>query len=430
MAKNGGSNFLILGIVTGISTTSVPSTTTLITTTTSSAFTSVLPPSSTSIETSSIAPQTTSSTDVVPPTSELPPGDTTTIVVVPSHTTQTTVVTVTHSPDVPTDTFSTLTTTSSITSTTTGGTATNTPKITSDSGGLQGGALIAVAVIVPVVIIAVVALGIFLYFRKGKKNNRGPSIGGSAGIAGAAGAAGGTAVAAQVGGHSGDVGYEMTETDGAGYRGWGSTAVGQKALVVNTAGTTGTGGKGASDGGYSNNPPYGNAAELYATPNAAEIYTTPTSNAAELYSSPNMPTASTFPVEAPDSSPTTLVTAPLLERPTYSPARTETSIVGPMPTFDSNADAGLNRGASNASSNYSAITAQSDQSDYDPRHTQQYYAGDGQGYDFEGQGLYYDDPSNPPPVIRDVQARRNTRIETPTSAHFPQHGSSGIAQNF
>ncbi|RPB28531.1 hypothetical protein L211DRAFT_833506 [Terfezia boudieri ATCC MYA-4762] len=46
-----------------------------------------------------------------------------------------------------------------------------------------------------------------------------------------------------------------------------------------------------------------------------------------------------------------------------------------------------------------------------------------------GPNMYYDDTSNPPPVIRDVQARRNTRIETPTSAHFPQQGSSGIAQN-
>ena len=32
------------------------------------------------------------------------------------------------------------------------------------------------------------------------------------------------------------------------------------------------------------------------------------------------------------------------------------------------------------------------------------------------------------PVIRDVQARRNTRIENPSV--FPQQGNSGIAQNF
>lgn len=32
------------------------------------------------------------------------------------------------------------------------------------------------------------------------------------------------------------------------------------------------------------------------------------------------------------------------------------------------------------------------------------------------------------PVIRDVPARRNTRIENPSV--FPQQGSSGIAQNF
>jgi hypothetical protein len=75
-----------------------------------------------------------------------------------------------------------------------------------------------------------------------------------------------------------------------------------------------------------------------------------------------------------------------------------------------------------------------------------YYSGDG-GYDGtnnysspHGYQAYtpevgaYGVPAQyqpqPPPVIRDVTARRNTRIETPTSAHFPQQGNSGIAQNF
>lgn len=43
-----------------------------------------------------------------------------------------------------------------------------------------------------------------------------------------------------------------------------------------------------------------------------------------------------------------------------------------------------------------------------------------QGYDAQYGGTH--------PVIRDVQARRNTRIENPSV--FPQQGNSGIAQNF
>jgi hypothetical protein len=55
---------------------------------------------------------------------------------------------------------------------------------------------------------------------------------------------------------------------------------------------------------------------------------------------------------------------------------------------------------------------------------------------YDNQGYYQQGPygNNDPygagqqPVIRDVSARRNTRIENPSV--FPQQGNSGIAQNF
>ena len=207
--------------------------------------------------------------------------------------------------------------------------------------------------------------------------------------------------------------YEMDESDGGGYRGWGSTA-GRKTPMTSSVGTgypKSTMGKSVSEAGYSNNtsisPGYGNGGDMY---NAAPI-------------SPISPIFS-------DSTASTA--APLLGAPAPSPAFTESSIIGAMPTFESNAGGGLNRGISNASSNYSEMS-QSDQSEYDQRQSH-YYGPDAQEYDasyFSNRPkMYYDESSNPPPVIREVQARRNTRIETPTSAHFPQQGSSGIAQNF
>lgn len=44
-------------------------------------------------------------------------------------------------------------------------------------------------------------------------------------------------------------------------------------------------------------------------------------------------------------------------------------------------------------------------------------------------GAYGEGPYDAPqPVIRDVQARRNTQIENP--GVYPRHGNAGIAQNF
>lgn len=121
---------------------------------------------------------------------------------------------------------------------------------------------------------------------------------------------------------------------------------------------------------------------------------------------------------------------------------------------------GVARGPSNASSDYSGLTRASEESNgVRGPNSPVYYSPDG-AYDDannysssppHGYQAYNPDmgPYNPhapyqqqyqgpgqgqgmgqPPVIRDVVARRNTRIETPTGTHYPQTGNSGIAQNF
>ena len=88
---------------------------------------------------------------------------------------------------------------------------------------------------------------------------------------------------------------------------------------------------------------------------------------------------------------------------------------------------GVNRGPSNASSTYSAAGHSDGSADYPlPAHNPTDEYGYGQ-YNYQpypgGNDQYMQQP-----VIRDVSARRNTRIENPSV--FPQQGNSGIAQNF
>jgi hypothetical protein len=88
----------------------------------------------------------------------------------------------------------------------------------------------------------------------------------------------------------------------------------------------------------------------------------------------------------------------------------------------------IRRGPSNASSSYSAGN-RSDNSGELPvpmSNPQDYYNDAG----YYQQGPYGDGSygGGQQPVIRDVSARRNTRIENPSV--FPQQGNSGIAQNF
>lgn len=122
-----------------------------------------------------------------------------------------------------------------------------------------------------------------------------------------------------------------------------------------------------------------------------------------------------------------------------SPPSPEGEILGAMGPSASNNRGDVHRGLSNASSSYSGA-ARSDTSGDGPIGVA-YGSGGAQYYDQYGNGNPYADgayggqPGQGPeaagqgsqPVIRDVTARRNTRIENPS--HYPQQ-SVGISQNF
>jgi hypothetical protein len=82
------------------------------------------------------------------------------------------------------------------------------------------------------------------------------------------------------------------------------------------------------------------------------------------------------------------------------------------------------RGPSNASSAYSAAN-RSDVSAEEPNVPPYYSSG---MYQDETHGPYDGSWGGQQPVIRDVSAKRNTKIENPSV--FPQQGNAGIAQNF
>lgn len=94
---------------------------------------------------------------------------------------------------------------------------------------------------------------------------------------------------------------------------------------------------------------------------------------------------------------------------------------------------GVQRGISNASSSYSAANHSDNSGEYPgmpPSNNPQEYYND-QGYYQTGpygSADAYSGAAQQQPIIRDVSARRNTRIENPSV--FPQQGNSGIAQNF
>lgn len=243
----------------------------------------------------------------------------------------------------------------------------------------------------PIVGVALlVAAGIFLWRRrKARKDleeqrrkevedyaynpNADPSIPGAG-----AGAAGGA--------------YEMREDGTAGYRGWGSTTLASS--TGRKASTTMSGG--AAGAAYSDtSPTHGNISDT----RSGEPLMTMTDGS-------------------------------------HSP---EGEILGAMgPSSSNNRATDVHRGPSNASSSYSAV-ARSDGSEE---------GGIGVAYGSGGPGFYDQYPANGnpytdggpgpnrqgpaelgggQPVIRDVTARRNTRIENP--AHYPQQ-SAGISQNF
>jgi len=96
-----------------------------------------------------------------------------------------------------------------------------------------------------------------------------------------------------------------------------------------------------------------------------------------------------------------------------------------------NGQPGVHRGPSNASSSYSAAGRSDTSGDYPiPMSNPQEYYDQHNNYYHPEQYQAYSDPyaGQPQPIIRDVPARRNTRIESPSV--FPPQGNSGIAQNF
>lgn len=102
---------------------------------------------------------------------------------------------------------------------------------------------------------------------------------------------------------------------------------------------------------------------------------------------------------------------------------------GAAPVAANNRTGDIHRGPSNASSAYSAANRSeaSEESHMSAAHPSGGYYGENPYYgDINTHGAYGGEDYQP--VIRDVQARRNTRIENP--GVYPRQGNAGIAQNF
>jgi hypothetical protein len=250
--------------------------------------------------------------------------------------------------------------------------------------GLSTGGKTAIAVVIPVVVVALLVLGGIFFWRKRKQRknnederrkeveeygynpNHDPTLPAVGGLA-------------------------MAEDD-SGYRGWGNTAnsSNRKASTTLASGIT------YSD---SNSNPGG-------------------------YASPNSPTHGAYSDANSDN--------PLVN------GRRETldsdgigalGVVNGSASNSANNKTGVHRGSSNASSSYSAANRSDNSGEYPGMPTnnpQEYYD---QGF-YQTGAFASNDPytAQQQPIIRDVSARRNTRIEAPSV--FPQQGNSGIAQNF
>lgn len=197
---------------------------------------------------------------------------------------------------------------------------------------------------------------------------------------------------------------EMRE-DGAGYRGWGTTTT-TTARKPSTTLSSGAGpvGMALSDGGSNPGDYNHNGSPTGGTGHNSDIHSGDT-----LVGSPN-------------------------SRPLSTESETIGALGAAPAVLGNRQDKDIHRGPSNASSAYSG-GRRSDTSGEVPM------PGAAPGPQQYKDGIYYDDhlPQHGPygdgsyggtaqPVIRDVQARRNTRIENPSV--FPQQGNAGIAQNF
>ncbi|KAL7808323.1 hypothetical protein V8C44DRAFT_160053 [Trichoderma aethiopicum] len=333
------------------------------------------PPSSTSSSSQSPSSTPPEQTTATPDSTTPPPSDTTppptsttsddTTVSVTGSGAVTSVVVVTHT-RTPTDSLGSLTTSTSTSTATPNGVAGK-----DNNGGLDSKAKVAIGVVVPIVAIAILAV-IGLFFWKKRRARRAAEAERRKEVEDYAynPNADPTIPTVGMGGMAGGDSYEMREEGPAGYRGWGSTTLGGS--TGRKASTTISG----ATNGYSDIGP----------------------------SRANMSESA------------------LLDNP-------EGEILGAMGPSAANNRGDVRRGASNASSSYSA-TGRSDGSD----------TGVGMAYSSSGGGYYDAYGQNPydtgfggagempaPPVIRDNPARRSTRVENP--GHFPQQ-SAGISQNF
>lgn len=238
---------------------------------------------------------------------------------------------------------------------------------------------IAVAVVVPIVAVALIILAGLFFWRK-RKAKRDAEEARRKEVEDYAYNPNADPTIPTVGSEGG---YEMREDGAAGYRGWGSTTLASS--TGRKASTTMSGGNTVNT--YSDNPPQ-----------------SPT----------NGDSRSGEPLLNNDGSYTH-----------------DGEILGAMgPSAALNRGGGVQRGPSNASSAYSA-TGRSEGSANDGAGVA--YGGGNPYYDQYGAGNPYSDADGQQnelsgqPVIRDNPARRNTRIENP--AHYPQQ-SAGISQNF
>ena len=267
------------------------------------------------------------------------------------------------------------------------------------NSGLSAGGTIAVAVVVPVVAVALLVLAALFLWRKRKQRKEAEELrrkeveeyGFNPNNDPTLPAVGGTSS------NGGD--DQMTEVDGAGYRGWGTTSTARKPSTTLSSGNGAVGIARSTSG--SDNGRFGQHSPTAGTNKSSDM-------------------ASNDP----------LVGSP----PNGRPFTGDSETIGELGAVPSNGNQqNMHRGPSNASSAYSGAHRSDTSGD-------NIISGSVPGQQYYNEGMYYDEgmPQHGPygdgsygggqPVVRDVPARRNTRIENPSV--IPQQGSSGIAQNF
>lgn len=258
---------------------------------------------------------------------------------------------------------------------------------------------------IPIVAVALIAAAVLFFWKRHRKNKQAVAqrrkeveeYGYNPNKDAMGGGGGGGVIGSNTPGGSEEP-YEMQDTQSDGYRGWGSTTTRR---YTHTAPSTQAGSMSPIAGGYVYEK------DAYANP-------------AIQPQSPNAQYAGGLAVSDHNSD------TPI-NRDSYRPSTAESTTMGvemnPLGVVNQdNGQGGLNRGISNASSNYSAFAHSDHENDYNRDYM---YGNAMDEYDYGGNRN-----SVHSPVIRDVEARRHTRIETPTNMHYPQQGNSGIAQNF